>query len=174
MQATVETIDLELPRKPNRLAAKESIGRLPRVTRLMALAIKSEGLIRTRVVRDYADLARLAHVSRVRVTQIMNLLNLAPDIQEDLLSLQPQIAPRDRVHERGLRAIAKVVDWGTQRKLFNRLRNSTAQPQDAAIAEPRRPARRRAGTSRQIIPSSSKLSGSGIRAPCGPATASPS
>ena len=122
MRTTVETIDLELPRKPNRLSTKEFIGRLPRVTRLMALAIKSEALIRTGVVRDYADLARLAHVSRARVTQIMNLLNLAPDIQEELLSLQPRIAQRDQLHERGLRAIAKVVDWDTQRRHFNRRR----------------------------------------------------
>ena len=117
----VETIDLKLPRKPSRPGTKEAIGRLPRVTRLMALAIKSEELIRTGVVRDYADLARLAHVSRARATQIMNLLNLAPDIQEELLFLQPQITPRDQVHERGLRAAAKIVGWDAQRTLIDRL-----------------------------------------------------
>src|ERR1700681_1743301 len=134
MQTAIETIDLELPRKPSRLAAKESSGRLPRVTRLMALAIKSEALIRTGVVRDYADLARLAHVSRARVTQIMNLLNLAPDIQEELLFLQPRIAQRDEVHERGLRLIAKFVDWDVQRRLFN----SSARRQAVAVVELRR------------------------------------
>jgi hypothetical protein len=118
MQTTLETIDLELPRKPRRLAANEPTGRLPRVARLMALAIKSDGLIRVGVARDYADLAHLAHVSRARVTQIMNLLNLAPNIQEELLYLQPRSARRDNVHERGLRAIAKIVDWDKQRKLF--------------------------------------------------------
>lgn len=170
MQTTVETIDLELPRKTSRLAVYEPLGRLPRVTRLMALAIKSEGLIRAGVVQDYADLARLAHVSRARVTQIMNLLNLAPDIQEDLLFLQPRIAQRDEIHERGLRLIAKFVDWDVQR----RLANSTARRQDVAVVELRRPARRRGGTSRQVIPSSSKPSCSGIHAQCGLATASPS
>jgi hypothetical protein len=155
MRTTVETIDLELPRKSRRPVPKESIGRLPRVARLMALAIKSEGLIRAGVVRDHADLARLAHVSRARVTQIMNLLNLAPDIQEELLYLPPRSAPRDQVHERGLRAIAKIVDWDAQREIFY----STARPTTVAVLESRRPVRRRAGTSQQAIPGSSRLSG---------------
>jgi regulator of RNase E activity RraA len=44
------------------------------------MAIHFDGLIRKGAVRDYADLARLGHVARARVTQIMNLLNQAPDI----------------------------------------------------------------------------------------------
>jgi hypothetical protein len=48
-------------------------GRVPRVARLMALAIKLDGLVRTGVVRDYAALARLGRVTRARVTQVMNL-----------------------------------------------------------------------------------------------------
>ncbi|HBN76407.1 MAG TPA: hypothetical protein DD473_11435, partial [Planctomycetaceae bacterium] len=51
-------------------------GRLPRVTKLMALAIRFDQLIRDGDVNDYAELARLGHVSRARMTQIMNLLNL--------------------------------------------------------------------------------------------------
>jgi hypothetical protein len=46
-------------------------------------------------VTDYADLARLGHVTRARVTQIMNLLNLAPDIQEELVFLPKTIRGRD-------------------------------------------------------------------------------
>jgi hypothetical protein len=63
------------------LAVPES-GRVPRLARLMALAIRFEDLIRTGQVAGYADLARLGHVSRARITQIMNLLLLASDIQE--------------------------------------------------------------------------------------------
>ncbi len=62
-------------------------GRLPRIARLMALAIKFDGMIREGVVTDYADLARLGLVTRARMTQIMNLLNLSPDIQEEILFL---------------------------------------------------------------------------------------
>ena len=52
-----------------------STGRVPRVSRLMALAIRFDQLIRDGVVTDQAELARLGHVTRARLTQIMNLLN---------------------------------------------------------------------------------------------------
>jgi hypothetical protein len=69
----------------------------------MALAIHFDGLIRDRVVRDYADLARLGGVSRARITQIMNLLNLPPWKQEELLFLDGTAAGRAQVTERFLR-----------------------------------------------------------------------
>ena len=56
--------------------------RLTRITRLMALAVRFEGLLQEGTVKDYADLARLGGVTRARITQIMNLRNLAPPIQE--------------------------------------------------------------------------------------------
>lgn len=56
-------------------------GRLPRITRYMALAIYYEDLIRQGHVHDYAEIAALGHVTRARVTQIMNLRLLAPDLQ---------------------------------------------------------------------------------------------
>lgn len=69
-------------------------GGVPRVSRLMALAIHLDKLLRAGLVRDCADIARLALVSRARVTQVMNLLLLAPDLQERLLFL-PQTGQRD-------------------------------------------------------------------------------
>lgn len=55
--------------------------RIPRVARVLALAHHWRGLIQSGAVHDRADLARLVGVSRARVTQVMNLLWLAPDIQ---------------------------------------------------------------------------------------------
>ena len=75
-------------------------GRVPRVSRLMALAIRFEQMIRDGVVADQAELARLGHVSRERLTQIMNLLSLASDIQETLLFLPETTKGRDPVTER--------------------------------------------------------------------------
>jgi len=60
-------------------APRREPGRVPRVARLMALALRFEGLLRDGVVKDYAELARLGHVTRARVTQVMNLLHLAPE-----------------------------------------------------------------------------------------------
>jgi len=90
-------------------------GRTPRVTRLMALAIRFEHLIRDGEVKDLAEIARLGQVTRARVTQIMNLLHLAPDIQEAILALPRVEAGRDPITERELRPIAAIPDWRKQR-----------------------------------------------------------
>ena len=96
-------------------------GRVPRVARLMALAIKLDGLVRRGVVHDYAALARLGHVSRARITQIMNLLLLAPDIQEQLLFLPETPRGRDPIHLRPLQPIALLPNWSEQRPRWRRL-----------------------------------------------------
>jgi len=88
--------------------------RIPRITRLMALAIKFQDMVDRGEVRDYADLARLGYVSRARVTQIMNLLNLHPDIQEQLL-----FAAGTLPAEHGLRSVTTPVDWPTQLQLWS-------------------------------------------------------
>jgi hypothetical protein len=93
-------------------------GTVPRISRLMALAIRLERLLREGAVADYADIARLGHVTRARVTQIMNLLNLAPDIQEDILFLPITLRGRDPIREIHVRPIAAVLDWRKQRKIW--------------------------------------------------------
>ena len=55
---------------------------VPRVARLLALALRFEQLVQSDVIATYAELARLGHVSRARVTQILNLRLLAPDNPE--------------------------------------------------------------------------------------------
>ena len=99
--------------------AKPSVpcGRVPRVARLMALAIRFDQLIRDGVVADQAELARLGHVSRARVTQIMNLLYLAPDIQEQVLYLPRTVHGRDPVQLRHLLPIAAEPNWQKQRRM---------------------------------------------------------
>ena len=89
-------------------------GRIPRISRLMALAIRFEQLIRDGVVKDQADLARLAQITRARVTQIMDLLLLAPEIQEEILFLEPVEKGKDRITERSLRRISAVSLWQIQ------------------------------------------------------------
>ena len=72
-------------------------------------------------VSDYADLARLGHVTRARVTQVMNLLCLAPDVQEGLLFLPPTLSGRDIIKEWQVRPIAAEMNWGVQRRMWRRL-----------------------------------------------------
>jgi hypothetical protein len=93
-------------------------GRIPRVARLMALAIRFDQMIRDGAVADQAELARLGHVTRARLTQIMNLLALAPEIQEHLLLLPPAKSGRVLVTERQLRPIGATVCWAKQRRMW--------------------------------------------------------
>jgi hypothetical protein len=96
-------------------------GRIPRISRLMALAIRFDRLIKEGEIDDQADLARLGNVSRARVTQIMNLLHLAPAIQEAILFLPVTVKGRDPIRERHVRPIAAEPDWHKQRRLWKGL-----------------------------------------------------
>jgi hypothetical protein len=92
-------------------AAPHSPGRTQRIARLLALALHCDALIREGHIADYAALAALGHVTRPRVTQIMNLLYLAPDIQEEILFLPKVERGRDPIHLWDLQPIAVVLDW---------------------------------------------------------------
>ena len=93
--------------------------RPPHTARILALAHKLEGLLRSSVVKDYADLAHLGHLSASRVSQIMLLLYLAPAIQERVLFMD---ATEARViTEEALRKIAREPRWDRQTTLFQHL-----------------------------------------------------
>jgi hypothetical protein len=92
-------------------------GRIPRVSRLTALAIRMNEMPRCGKVIDQTELARLNHVTQPRMTQILNLNLLAPDIQEALLHLPRVSRGKDSVTERDLRPIAAEVDWARQRRM---------------------------------------------------------
>ena len=111
-----------LPGKP---PAKPKLpeGSVPRVARLMALAIRCEELVRRGEVAGYADAARLGHVTRARMSQIVNLLNLAPDLQEEILFLPRTTHGRDAIGERDLRPICSTVDWKQQRQMWQELQD---------------------------------------------------
>jgi len=110
---------LEVASKPAAVEASPAVGetppeRVPRVARLLALAHHWRRLIRGGVVRDQTDLARLVGVSRARISQVMRLLDLAPDIQEAVLDGKVD-GPGA---ELALRRVAEEAVWGRQRKLW--------------------------------------------------------
>ena len=107
--------DIAIVEGPPPAALGHPIGRLPRITRYMSLAIYDEDLIRKGHVHAYAEIATLGHVTCARVTQIMNLRLLAPDIQETLMSLERIVDGRDDVCHHRLQAIALESDWLKQR-----------------------------------------------------------
>ena len=102
-------------------AAPVPPGRVPRVARLMALALRIEELVRTGQVASYSTLASLGHVTRARISQIVSLLHLAPDIQEALLFLPPTVRGRDPIILADLMPIAACIDWRKQHRLWRQL-----------------------------------------------------
>ncbi len=113
-------------------------GRVPRVARLMALAIKMDSLIRAGAVADQAELALLGHVTRARMTQVINLTLLAPDIQEAVLFLPRAQRGREQIREGDLRPIAAEPDWETQRAMWSQvvMFKGFTHSRHAAEAEP--------------------------------------
>lgn len=105
-------------------------GRVPRVAKLMALAIRFDKLIMDGVVANQSELAHLAQVTQPRMTQIMNLLHLAPDIQEEILFMEPVEMGRDPVTERDLRSVVANPYWGEQRHSWSQIRSTTASQSD--------------------------------------------
>lgn len=69
-------------------------------------------------------MARALGFTRARVSQIMGLLLLAPNIQEEILFLE--VAPGAQpISERALRdTLLRSLDWGDQRRAWEKLRRS--------------------------------------------------
>ena len=84
-------------------------------------AVRFEELLRRGTAKDYADLARLGGVSRARITQVMNLRNLAPVLQEKILSLLQDHSENSKLNECALRRITGVVDWREQLRQFEQV-----------------------------------------------------
>jgi hypothetical protein len=105
--------------EPNPASGVEQ--RVPRVARLMALALRLDRLLREGSIRDQAELARLGRVTRARVSQILALVYLAPDIQEEVLFLRGGHRGADLILA-DLRPIAALFDWAGQRRRWRSLR----------------------------------------------------
>jgi hypothetical protein len=87
----------------------------------MAVAIRLERLLRTGEVSDVMELARLGHVTQPRMSQILNLTLLAPDIQEELLFLPRLSVGKAPIHEKMLRPVALETDWDKQRSMWSQI-----------------------------------------------------
>ncbi|MDB4445788.1 hypothetical protein N9181_00750 [bacterium] len=95
--------------------------RIPRIARLMALAIHYQEMLRTGEATDMIELARRAKVSQPRMSQIMALNLLAPDIQTALLNLPPQSKGKPFLHEKRIRPITAMLDWTEQRVAWQQI-----------------------------------------------------
>jgi hypothetical protein len=110
--AAPSAVETELP----------AAGRLPRVTQVLALAIQFQDMIRLGEARDYADLARLGGLTRERVSQIVKLVWLAPDIQIEILHLPPVSNGHFLIRERAVRNISSTICWVEQHREWDKLK----------------------------------------------------
>ena len=97
-------------------------GRLPRITQVLALAIHFDDMIRTGKAADYSDVARLACLCRERISQIMRLNQLAPDLQVEVLYLPPRPTGKHPISETMLRRVASCLSWTDQRLEWRRIK----------------------------------------------------
>jgi len=104
------------PHAPGPGALGDPAARLPSATRLLVLAHKIDGLIRAGDIRNWSEAARLAGVTRARMTQIANLLLLAPDIQEAITTVERLTAGHQPLWERHYRVTATLPEWQRQRQ----------------------------------------------------------
>ncbi|WP_242632145.1 hypothetical protein [Rubripirellula amarantea] len=108
--------------------------KLHRVTKLMALAIRFQEMLRTGEAHDLTDLARMGKVSQPRMSQIMGLNLLAPDIQRELLDLPPQGRGKPFLHEKRIRPITAILDWAEQRRAWAEMLTQQAEFESATEA----------------------------------------
>lgn len=90
------------------------VRRPARVAVMLALAHKIQEAIDEGLVRDRAEVARRLGVTRARITHLLDLLQLAPDLQERVLGFEA-VDGLDPLSERTLRAAARAGPWGAQR-----------------------------------------------------------
>lgn len=92
----------------------------------MALAIRMDEMLRRGEAQDTIELAELGKVSQPRLTQILSLSLLAPEIQEALLCLPREMTGRSKIHERNLRPITRQLCWVKQRHMWSELIRSVS------------------------------------------------
>lgn len=114
------------PRLTAEAATLPSAGRLPQITRVLALAIHFDNMMRQGDAKDYADIGRLTCLCRERVSQIMRLNYLAPDIQMELLYLPPMPACLFPISETAVRRIANLLSWTDQRREWAALKQKAS------------------------------------------------
>jgi len=96
---------------------------ITRISKLMALAIRFERMMARGEVANTIELAKLCHVTQARVSQILALAMLAPEIQEELMFLPCPSKGGRRLFEKMMRPIAAELDWERQRMMWATLKS---------------------------------------------------
>ncbi|XXF79768.1 hypothetical protein P2318_08405 [Myxococcaceae bacterium GXIMD 01537] len=102
---------------------REVVRRPAHVARMLALAHHVEAAIERGRLKSAADLACQLGFTRARMTHLLDLQLLAPDIQEEVLFLEA-VDGAEPLSERALRAVAHAGGWQAQREYWRAMRAS--------------------------------------------------
>lgn len=127
MTTFTRTLNVGAYSDPDKLLLAETTQGVPksrtlRVTKLLCLGIHLDTLLKKGQFSSQAVLAGKLGVSKNRLTQILNLLTLAPDIAEEIMFWPPICKGREPLKERMIRPIALELDWTIQRVMWQRLK----------------------------------------------------
>lgn len=103
----------------------EPVRRPAKVARMLALAHHIQWAIERGDVSDAATVARRLGLTRARVSQLLDLCLLAPDLQEAILALEA-VDGAEPMAERALREVVRAGSWEGQRAVWVSVRASTA------------------------------------------------
>ena len=96
----------------------------PRVVELLRKAIEWQGLLESGEVRNQAEIAQREGITRARVTQVMAMLRLAPEIQRHILAM-PKTVQQPAITERALRPVVQMEDPTDQTARFQEVTQHT-------------------------------------------------
>lgn len=127
-------LSMEVPlfrvRKGLRVVFREQAEAVPISTRKpcpgalsLALGHRILQTVENREVFDFTELARRMNVSQARVSMLVALTFLAPDIQEELLRGEPAVAHLNIHH---LLLVARLRNWAEQRAFWNGMKRGVA------------------------------------------------
>jgi len=107
-------------RKPPKTPKAPKAPKTPKVIELLKTAQEWRRQLDAGDVTSQAEIARREGVTRARVTQVMGLLRLAPDLQESILELEA-VDGVGLVSERALSDVIRIECWASQREAWKRL-----------------------------------------------------
>ncbi|MGB7631948.1 MAG: hypothetical protein WBM29_12840, partial [Candidatus Deferrimicrobium sp.] len=91
----------------------------PRVVELLRKAVEWQALLESGNAANQAEIAKREGITRARVTQVMGMMRLAPEIRQFILFL-PEAVHRPPVTERLLRPIGAIADHRDQLREFHK------------------------------------------------------
>ncbi len=104
------------------------------VARMLALAHHLQRAVERGAAANQAALASELGLTRARLTQVLDLLLLAPDLQEDVLTMEA-LDGHQPLAERQLRHVLRSESWIEQRAQWASLTHSAQNPERHACRD---------------------------------------